>query len=249
MCRSLFIFTTNDTKVHEGFSVDSRVSSAASQNFRRCCFEEVLGYNSFTRVGLANRYIRGQIGTTMKPTTPDLKPELFACRRYYEADHRRNDTVEKRQKREWIEKWVLGILAAVFTPIMIAIFVYVSRNYAPREPLPWQLGVSMYCVILISTPSCFITIGCLVLPKPGFGRWIIVNAGMFHRYGKSPHRFVPFSSLRSVRVERPKSRFAVIVFETDHEPLRISPCTFSSNKPNDDKFLPFGFRQDANRHL
>ena len=78
-------------------------------------------------------------------------------------------------------------------------------------------------------------------PKPSFGRWIIVHAGIFHRYGKSPHRFAPFASLRSVRVERPKSPFAVIVFETDHEPLRISGRNFSSNKSisHNDDFLPF----------
>jgi len=184
----------------------------------------------------------------MKPTIPDqvppaqyLETELFACRRYYEVDNRRNDTVERRQKRDWIIVRVIGMLAIVFTPITIALYVYMSQNYAPREPLPWQLGVSMYCVTLISVPSCMITISILVLPKPCFGRWIIVHAGIFHRYGKSPHRFVPFSSLRSVRVERPKSQFAVIVFETDHEPLRISERNFSSNKPkpNDGDFLPF----------
>ena len=52
---------------------------------------------------------------------------------------------------------------------------------------------------------------------------------------KSPHRFVLFSSLRNPRVEKPKSYYAVIVFDTDQEPLRIAEKAVD----RDTEFLPF----------
>ena len=175
----------------------------------------------------------------MKPAKPDLETDIFAHRRYFEIDHYQNDTLEQRRKRERIGKWVCGILAIVFTPILIALFAYTGQNYTFHEPLPSWFDVLFICVCSISMLSICLSMAFLVLPKQCYGRWIIVNAGIFYRYGKSPHCFIPFSSLRNVHVERPKSSFAVVVFETNQEPLRIAECTFSSSKRNSTDFLPF----------
>jgi hypothetical protein len=53
---------------------------------------------------------------------------------------------------------------------------------------------------------------------------------------KSPHRFVPLTALRNVRVEKPKTMFVVIAFDTDQEPFRIGEMTPLDNRA---KNLPF----------
>ena len=173
----------------------------------------------------------------VKPTTDDLKTQLFARRRSHEAGNRPTDTIEKRQKRERMETLAIGIGAIVFTPFLVALLVYTFHLEKMREPLPWWLILSTYFVIIISIPSCMFAIDRLVNPRPSCGRWIIAFSGIFHRYGKSPHRFVPLDSLRNVRVEKPQSLFPVVVFDTDQEPLRIGEQIRADRKPTE--FLPF----------
>jgi hypothetical protein len=76
-----------------------------------------------------------------------------------------------------------------------------------------------------------------VRPRPCYGRWLIAFNGIFYRYGKSPHRFVPLTALRNVRVEKPHSRLAVIVFDTDQESLRIGERADGNRTPTE--ILPF----------
>jgi len=176
---------------------------------------------------------------TPKLITTDLPSQLFARRRYHEAGNRRNDTIEKWQKRERIGTLLLWIGAIVFTPIYIALWVYISHcECEPGEPAPWWFGISFVPSMLISLPSCCGLFVKFLLPRPCYGRWIIAFDGLFYRYGKSPHRFVPLSSLRNLRVEKPKSLFAVVVFDTDQEPLRIAERTDRKDK-KPTEFLPF----------
>ena len=175
--------------------------------------------------------------TLTKPTTDDLKTQLFARRRSHEAGNRPTDTIEKRQKRERMETLAIGIGAIVFTPILVALLVYMFHLEKMREPLPWWLILSTYFVIIISIPSCMFAIDRLVNPRPSCGRWIIAFEGIFYRYGKSPHRFVPLDSLRNVRIEKPQSLFPVVVFDTNQETLRIGARVNADSKPTE--FLPF----------
>jgi hypothetical protein len=127
--------------------------------------------------------------------------------------------------------------AIVFTPILIASFVYMERHFGPREPLPLWFILTTFPVIIIAPCSCMMIILQFVLPRPCHGRWIIAFDGIFYRYGKSPHRFVPFASLRNPRIEKPHSRFAVIVFDTEQESLRIGKRADGDRNQTD--FLPF----------
>ena len=169
----------------------------------------------------------------MKPIADNLKSQLFARRRYHEAGNRPADTVEQRQKRERIETLVARTGAIVGTPIFIVLFVYM---FHPKE-LPWWFAPSYFVTLIISSFSCAMLLSQFTQPCPSYGRWIIAFDGIFYRYGKSPHRFVPFAFLRNVRVESPKSGFAVVVFDTDQEPLRIGEDIHVSRKPTE--FLPF----------
>ena len=169
---------------------------------------------------------------------PDIESQVFARRRYHEVGNRRNDTVEKRQRYERTKNIVLWSMAIVFTPLLIALFIYMEQNYAPNEPLPEWLVFMSIPFTLFSIYPCMFLILTSITPPPCFGRWIIAFGGMFSRYGKSPHRFIPFSSLRNVRIERLKSEFAVITFETDQEPIRI-PANIVDRTRTDTALLPF----------
>ena len=161
---------------------------------------------------------------TKKLSDSELKSRLFARRRYHEAGNHPDGTVEQWRKNEKIGTVLVWIGVIVFTPILIALLVEMERHgpHAPLRSLPWWWIPSLCFVMPISICSCCHVILRFVLPHPCLGRWIIVNAGIFYRYGKSPRRFLPFSSLRNPRVEKPESLFAVVVFDTDEEPLRIA---------------------------
>ena len=154
---------------------------------------------------------------TRKPNLEELKSQLTARRRFHEAGNRRNDTVTQRQKRERIGEWAAWTGAIVLMPTTVVLLVQFDKlALAPlSQPL---LLVSCYLGLCSTMHLIFM----FLRPKPCYGRWIIVHAGIFSRYGKSPHRFTPFSSLRNLHVEQPQSPFAVIAFDTDHEPLRIA---------------------------
>jgi len=183
---------------------------------------------------------------TRKPgklSKEELRAQLFARRRFHEAGNYRDDTVEKLKKRQRLEKWWMWAGAIIFMPISISLMVYLCRADDLLEPLPiwWAFPLLIAMIVPTSLGFCSTAylIAMFVRPSPCFGRWIIVNAGIFYRYGKSPHRFVPFSSLRNLRVEKPKSLFAVIVFDTDGEPFRIARWADGSGKLPRFDFLPF----------
>jgi hypothetical protein len=183
---------------------------------------------------------------TTKQTVDELKSKLFTHRRYHEAGNRRDCTVEQWQKRERNETLAKWIGAIVFTPIFIALWSYISHHYGTCdgactgacETVPWWLFFSWMGAMLISMISCMsLFVVPFLRPRPCYGRWIVAFDGIFYRYGKSPHRFVPFASLRNHRVEKPKSGFAVIVFDTNQEPLRIAKRADGDGNPIE--FLPF----------
>ena len=174
--------------------------------------------------------------TPTKPTTDDLKTQLFARRRSHEAGNRPTDTIEKRRKRERMETLAIRIGAIVCTPIFITALVYICHSET-HESMPWWCLPSLFFAYLIGLPSWAFTIDRLVNPRPSCGRWIIAFSGIFYRYGKSPHRFVPLDSLRNPRVEKPQSPFPVVIFDTDQEPLRIGEQIRADRKPTE--FLPF----------
>ena len=171
-------------------------------------------------------------------TISDLKTQLFARRRYHEAGNRQGDTVEQWRKRERLMTLAIWIGAIVFMPIFIALWSYMDRHYGPREPLPLWLILLWFSVMVIALSSCmYVPVFQFLRPRPCYGRWIIAFGGIFYRYGKSPHRFVPLASLRNLRVEKLKSGFAVIVFDTDQKPLRIAEQ--ADGDRNRTVFLPF----------
>ena len=173
---------------------------------------------------------------------PDLKSQLFARRRWHEIGNPPNDTLEQRRKRDRIVLVAVWVGAIVFTPIFFALLVYLPISLAPGEVLPLGFGLMiglMICFVeILSLYSCCHLIVTFLNPKPGLGRWIIFNDGIFYRYGKSPHRFVSFSSFCNVRVEQP-NHFGVIVFDTTNEPLRISIRTREGHCRSDTHVLPF----------
>ena len=181
---------------------------------------------------------------TRKPgklSKEELRAQLFARRRFHEAGNYRDDTVEKLQKRQRLDKWGIWIWA-IFIPLSISLMIYQGKIIGLLEPLPiwWAYPLLIAHAASIGLGICFMVFLPImfVRPSPCFGRWIIVNAGIFYRYGKSPHRFVPFSSLRNLRVEKPKSLYTVVSFDTEGEPLRIARWADGSGKlPLD--FLPF----------
>ena len=171
-----------------------------------------------------------------KPTTDDLKTQLFARRRYHEAGNRPADTIEKRQKRERIPTLLLWIGAIVFTLFAVTLWIYALI----RDPLLDWLTLPAGFSSLLSILLWLILLLDFLSTRQSCGRWIIAFDGIFYRYGKSPHRFVPLASLRNIRVKKSKNGarfFSSIVFDTDQEPLRIEGQTLADNKPTD--FLPF----------
>lgn len=178
--------------------------------------------------------------TSKRQDAEELKSQLFSRRRYHEIGNRPDETVEQWQRRErwqWAITW--GV-AVVSTPIFIGLFWFMIRNYGPREQLPFWFLLAFYPVFLTSLPSCMMILCFSVLrPKESSGRWIIFGQGIFYRYGKSSHTFIPFSEVYHIRVEKPRSGFSCIVLETDSQTLRISERS-SNARPGDTKdFLPF----------
>ncbi len=169
-----------------------------------------------------------------------LKAEIFARRRFHQIGNRVDETLEQWHRRERGERTIVWIIAIISTPILITLLHYMHQTYGPREPLPFWFVVVSFPLIIASTSSCMMILVFFFLrPRESLGRWIIFGKGILHKYGKSPHRFVPFSSIRRIRVEMPNSRFSCIIFETASEPLRISECSSNANVGDTKEFLPF----------
>ena len=163
----------------------------------------------------------------------ELKSLLFSRRRFHQIGNRLNETVEQWQHRERLQWTVVWIIAIISTPIFIGLFWHMIQNYGPREPLPFWFLFVFYPVLLTSLPSYMMILSFSILrPKDSFGRWIVFGQGIFYRYGKSSHTFVPFSEIRSIR-------FACVVLETYSETLRISERSSSAHPGDTKDFLPF----------
>lgn len=167
-----------------------------------------------------------------------LQSEVFSQRRYHEIANCPDDTLAQLLKRQRWGQILLRGCAIVSTPMLIGMLFYIGTNYAPHEPLPLWLACALFVSINVATPSCMslLLVSCL-RAKQTRGRWIVFRDGILYRYGKDPHRYVPFSSIRAIDVEKPRSEFSCVVLQTDTFPLHISERA-GINK-HETKFLPF----------
>ena len=166
----------------------------------------------------------------------DLLTLIFAHKRFHEVEYAITGTLQQREKREWYTKLLQWVCAIVFTPLLVGLWIYLDKTYGSRGCIPFGYIVLFFPIIIISTSSCCLLFTRFFVSKPSWGRWIITSKGIYHQFGHETDRFVPFSSIRSVKVEKRKTFYAGIVFETDNGPLRIPERSIDYRNT---RFLPF----------
>jgi hypothetical protein len=167
---------------------------------------------------------------------PELEKLLFAERRYHEVGNSSKATFESFQKRQRFRRMTVWAGFILLTPVCIGIgmMIHLGTAYGLHDCIPlwfsvsFGIGLDFMCVIQLY----------VVPARRTYGRWVIAFGGIFHKYGISPHRFVPFSSIQNIRAERINDIFSSIVLETETGELRISERS-DGGRLTDTDFLPF----------
>ncbi len=162
----------------------------------------------------------------------ELAFDVFRIRRYHTAGNNPNDTMAAFRRRHRLSGTVFTLFAIVFAAPSVLIVVEMVQNF-PRQPDDGQLfaiplGILALFFGYLAFHHLFIRLNR--------GRWIITQAGLFHRYGKDQHRFLPWNAVVDVNLKKSRGVTVIRVSSVDAEiDIADRDANFSSEMP----FLPF----------
>lgn len=164
--------------------------------------------------------------------------KLFERRDIHWMGEKTNGSLETLQwRRRNIPRILLAISMLTGLP-GLTLLIYEMRHLQ-NVPLPMWTALFCFLLILVAIP-CFAGFldyrsFCREYDVHGFGYWVMSKKFIIHLFGDDPSRLLPWSEIRSVRLNKQKTQ---IFLETDGEPMVIT-CRMRNEPSKGTSFLPF----------